>query len=64
MSQANWLWGTPRIHGELLKLGIEVGQTTVAKYMVKRPGQPGQSRTTFLRNEAMGIAGRGEAFRR
>jgi hypothetical protein len=32
-SIANPLWGTPRIHGELLKLGIEVGQTTVAKYM-------------------------------
>jgi hypothetical protein len=35
MSIANPLWGTPRIHGELLKLGINVGQTTVAKYMTK-----------------------------
>ena len=35
MSLANPLWGAPRIHGELLKLGIEVGETTVAKYMVK-----------------------------
>ena len=35
VSLANPLWGTPRIHGELLKLGIEIGQTTVAKYMVK-----------------------------
>jgi hypothetical protein len=50
--------GRTRIHGELLKLGIEVGQSTVAKYMVKRPGQPGQSWTIFLRNEAMGIAAR------
>ena len=36
MSIANPLWGAPRIHGELLKIGIEVGQTTVAKYMAKR----------------------------
>jgi hypothetical protein len=36
MSVANPLWGAPRIHGELLKLGIDVGQTTVAKYMAKR----------------------------
>jgi hypothetical protein len=35
MSVANPLWGAPRIHGELLKLGIEVGQTTVAKYMAR-----------------------------
>ena len=38
MSVANPLWGAPRIHGELLKLGIEVGQTSVAKYMVRRRG--------------------------
>jgi len=56
MSRANGLWGAPRIHGELLKLGIEVAQSTVAKYMVKRPRQPGQSWTTFLRNHAAGIA--------
>jgi transposase InsO family protein len=56
MSRANWLWGAPRIHGELLKLGIEVAQSTVAKYMVKRPRRPGQSWTTFLRNHADGIA--------
>jgi hypothetical protein len=37
MSRANWLWGAPRIHGELLKLGIEVAESTVAKYMVKCP---------------------------
>ena len=56
MSRANWLWGAPRIHGELLKLGIEVAQSTVAKYMVRRPRCPGQSWTTFLRNHAAGIA--------
>jgi hypothetical protein len=38
MSVANPLWGAPRIHGELLKLGIEVGQTSVAKYMAWRRG--------------------------
>jgi hypothetical protein len=37
MSTANPLWGAPRIHGELLKLGIDVGQTSVAKYMVIGP---------------------------
>jgi hypothetical protein len=43
MSIANPLWGAPRIHGELLKLGIDVGQTTVAKYMAKRRRQPYRS---------------------
>src|SRR4029079_11195199 len=38
MSLANRLWGAPRIHGELLKLGIAVGQTSVAKYMARRKG--------------------------
>jgi hypothetical protein len=56
MSRANGLWGAPRIHGELLKLGIEVAQSTVAKYMIKRPRRPGQSWATFLRNHADGIA--------
>jgi transposase InsO family protein len=56
MSRANWLWGAPRIHGELLKLGVEVAESTVAKYMVKRPRRPGQSWATFLRNHAAGIA--------
>jgi hypothetical protein len=56
MSRVNWLWGAPRIHGELLRLGIEVAESTVAKYMVKRPRRPGQSWTTFLRNHADGIA--------
>jgi hypothetical protein len=42
MSIANPLWGAPRIHGELLKLGIDVGQTSVAKYMVRSRGPPSQ----------------------
>jgi transposase InsO family protein len=56
MSIANPLWGAPRIHGELLKLGIDVGQTSVAKYIVKRREPPSQGWKTFLRNHADGIA--------
>jgi hypothetical protein len=56
MSRANRLWGAPRIHGELLKLGVAVAQSTVAKYMVKRRGPPGPDWKTFLRNHADGIA--------
>src|SRR5438034_5810420 len=46
----------PRIHGELLKLGFEVAQSSVAKYMVKRCGLPSQGWCTFLRNHAPDIA--------
>ena len=53
MSVANPLWGAPRIHGELLKLGIDVGQTTVAKYMARRRQPPSQGWKTFLRNQRM-----------
>jgi transposase InsO family protein len=56
MSIANPLWGAPRIHGELLKIGIEIGQTSVAKYMVRRRDPPSQGWRTFLRNHADGIA--------
>src|SRR5258705_8196416 len=56
MSSSNPLWGGPRIHGELLKLWIEIGQTSVAKYMVKRRGTPVQGGKTFLHNHADGIA--------
>ena len=56
MSIANPLWGAPRIHGELLKLGIDVGQTSVAKYMVRTRRPPSQGWKTFLRNHADGIA--------
>src|SRR6516225_5004248 len=56
MSVENPLWGAPRIHGELLKLGFEVGQSSVAKYMVKRRGPPSQGWRTFLHNHAPDIA--------
>jgi transposase InsO family protein len=56
MSTENQLWGAPRIHGELLKLGFEVAQSSVAKYMVKRRGPPSQGWRTFLHNHAPDIA--------
>jgi transposase InsO family protein len=56
MSLENPLWGAPRIHGELLKLGFAVAQSSVAKYMVKRRGPPSQGWRTFLRNHAQDIA--------
>ena len=56
MSLENPLWGAPRIHGELLKLGSDVAQSTVAKYMAKRHGPPSQRWRTFLRNHAPDIA--------
>jgi hypothetical protein len=56
MSVANPLWGAPRIHGELLKLGLDVGQTTVAKYMAKRRRPPSQGWRTFVHNHADAIA--------
>ena len=56
MSKENLLWGAPRIHGELLMLGIEVAQSTVARYMTRRQGPPSQGWKTFLRNHAAGIA--------
>jgi len=55
MSRANPLWGAPRIHGELLKLGIEVSQSTVANYMPRCSRPPSQSWKTFLRNHAPAI---------
>jgi len=48
ISVENPLWGAPRIHGELLKLGFDVAQSSVAKYMVKRRGPPSQGWRTFL----------------
>src|SRR5215208_7711859 len=56
MSIANPLWGAPRIHGELLKLDIDIGQTSVAKYMARKKRPPSQGWKTFLRNHADGIA--------
>lgn len=55
MSQANPLWGAPRIHGELLKLGIDVSQTTVSKYLVRDRKPPSQTWRTFLANHAKDI---------
>jgi hypothetical protein len=56
MSVENLLWGAPRIHGELLKLGFEVAQSTVPRYMVRRWRSPSQGWRTFLRNHAPEIA--------
>jgi hypothetical protein len=63
MNIENSLWRAPRIHGELLKLGIEVAQWTVAKYMVNRRGPPSQRWRTFLRNHAPEIAARDWSLR-
>jgi Integrase core domain len=56
MSRENPLWGAPRIHGELLKLGYQLAESTVSKYMIRRRGPPSQSWRTFLRNHADAIA--------
>lgn len=56
MSFENPLWGAPRIHGELLRLGFDVAQSTVSIYMVPRRDRPSQTWKTFLRNHAEGIA--------
>jgi transposase InsO family protein len=50
MTRENPLWGAPRVHGELLKLGIEISQAAVSKYMIRHPKPPSQSWRTFLRN--------------
>lgn len=55
MSLANRRWGAPRIHGELLKLGIEVAQFTVAKYMARSGRGQSQTWKTFLHNHAASI---------
>jgi len=52
MCQANPLWGAPRVHGELLKLGLDVSETTASKYMIKHRGPPSQTWRTFLQNHA------------
>ena len=53
MARENFLWGAPRIHGELLMLGFNVSQATISRYMPARSRRPGQSWRTFLRNQAM-----------
>jgi len=55
MSRENPLWGAPRIHGELLKLGIEIGETSVSKYLVRSPKPPSQSWKTFLNNHVKNL---------
>jgi putative transposase len=50
MSRENPLWGAPRIHGELLKLGIDIGETSVSEYLVRRHKPPSQTWRTFLDN--------------
>src|SRR5262249_30032880 len=55
MSQENFLWGAPRIHGELLKLGFDVSQATVSRYMPRRSYPPSQSWRSFVRNQALGF---------
>jgi putative transposase len=52
----NVLWGAPRIHGELLKLGIEISQAAVSKYMMRHPKPPSQTWQTFLKNHLGGLA--------
>jgi hypothetical protein len=56
MNRENRLWGAPRINGELLKLGFEVAESTVSKYMIHHRGPPSQSWRTFLRDHADAIA--------
>ena len=56
MNRENPLWGAPRIHGELLMLGIEVAESTVGRYLVRRRRPPSQGWKTFLRNHVAGIA--------
>jgi hypothetical protein len=56
MAHENPLWGAPRIHGELLKLGVQVSQATVAKYLARSATPPSQSWRTFLTNHVQQIA--------
>jgi len=55
MCRANPLWGAPRIHGELLKLGVDVSEATVSKYMVRDRRPPSQTWRSFLENHARDI---------
>ncbi len=56
MSMTNPLWGAPRVHGGLLKLGIEVSQATVGRYMPWRPKVPSPTWRSFLRNHTRDMA--------
>jgi hypothetical protein len=50
MSRENPLWGAPRIHGELLKLGINIGETSVSKYLIRNRKPPSRTWRTFIEN--------------
>ena len=58
MARDNFIWGAPRIHGELLMLGFKVSEATVSRYMPPRSRPPGPSWRTFLRNQAMAFGHR------
>jgi hypothetical protein len=62
MSRANLFCGAPRLHGELAMLGIKVSRTTVAKYMVCRPGLPSPSWRTFIRHHAYDLIASGASM--
>jgi putative transposase len=55
MAQANPLWGAPRIHGELLKLGIDISERSISRLMPKKKKPPSQTRPTFLENHVSEI---------
>ena len=55
MSRENPGWGAPRIHAELLKLGIDIGETSVSKYLVRRRKPPSQTWRTFLQNHLQSL---------
>ena len=55
MSRENVLWGAPRIHGELLKLGIDIGETSVSKYIIRHRRPPSQTWKTFLENHVKSL---------
>lgn len=55
LSRENPIWGAPRIHGELLKLGIDVGETSVSRYMLRHRKPPSQTWPTFLENHVKSL---------
>ncbi len=56
MCRENPLWGAPRLHGELLRLGIEISEASVSRYMTRHPRPPSQTWRTFLKNHMDGLA--------
>jgi hypothetical protein len=61
MTRENFLWGAPRIHGELLMLGFTVSQATVSRYLPAPGRRPTQSWRSFLRNQASAFGQYSEA---